>query len=92
MKTIKGHKQIGRLAIRHEGQNVNAYYAMPGTMKDALLLATVKKPAADMPGVLDSFMALGRKIVGEILFFETGVRPTWGGPETAPEHERSGNA
>jgi hypothetical protein len=84
--------QIGRLAIRKEGENVNAYYAMPGTMEKAIWLASVKLTAADLPGVFDAFMDLGRAIVGELIFEQTGLRPTWGGPEKAPEHERAGGA
>jgi hypothetical protein len=87
-----GQVQVGRLAIRREGENVNAYYAMPGTMEGALWLASIKSTAADQPGVLEIFMDLGRAIVGEILFEETGQRPTWGGPEQAAEHERGGRA
>lgn len=91
-KPIDGHAQIGRLAIRDEGGHVAAYYAMPDTMKDAKLLFTVKRRAADYPGVRDKIIELGRQIVGEIIFDVTGVRPVWGGPETAPEHERAGHS
>lgn len=28
----------------------------------------------------------------DIIEEQTGYRPTWGGPERAPEHERSGSA
>jgi hypothetical protein len=83
--------QIGRLAIRDEGPHVNAYYAQPGTMKDALLLFSVTRAAANYPGVRDKIVELGRQIVGEIMFEITGARAQWGGAEPAPEHERSGH-
>ena len=89
---MKDHKQIGRLAIRDEGEWINAYYAMPGTMDGSILLASLRRTAADRPGVFDAFKDLGRTIVGEILFEEIGARPAWGGEDRAPEHERAGKA
>lgn len=91
-KPIRGQEQIGRLAVRDEGSFVAAYYAMPDTMTDAKLLFTVDRNAANYPGVRDRILDLGRQIVGEIIFDITGHRPTWGGPETAPEHERAGHS
>jgi len=85
-------KQIGRLAIRKEGDVINAYYAMPGTMKDALWLSSITCSAAERPEVFEAFKNLGREIVGQILFEVTGVRPSWGGEQPAPEHERAGSA
>lgn len=84
--------QIGRLAMRQEGQHVNIYYAMPETMKGALLLASCELSACALPGVKDMFLDLGRQIVGEIIFQEAGVRPEWGSAGPAPEHERAGSA
>jgi hypothetical protein len=89
---VKDHKQIGRLAIREEGLWVNAYYAMPGTMEGSILIASVRVTAAERAGVLGAFKDLGRAIVGEIVFEETGVRPAWGDEERAPEHERADKA
>lgn len=91
-KPAPGDVQIGRLAIRDEGGHVNAYYAMADTMKDAKLLFSVNRRAADYPGVRDKILDLGRQIVGEMIFDIAGHRPTWGGPEKAPEHERAGHA
>ena len=89
---MKDHKQIGRLAIREEVLWVNTYYAMPGTMEGAILIASVRRTAAERPGVLDAFKDLGRAIVSEIVFEESGMRPVWGGEKRAPEHERAGKA
>jgi len=86
-----GHQKIGRLALRHEGNRVNAYYAMPKTMIDGLLLFSVDARAAGYPSVHERILDLGRQIVGEIVFEATGIRPVWGGPQPAPEHERSGH-
>jgi hypothetical protein len=86
-------KQIGRFALREEGDLVNAYYAMPETMEGAILLFSVKRGAAMLPGVKEKVLALGRQIVGEIIFDVTGTRLSWPNePQPAPEHERSGRA
>ena len=34
--------KIGRLALRHEGDSWNAYYALPDTMNDAIPIASIK--------------------------------------------------
>lgn len=85
--------QIGRLALRHEGDNWVAYYALPDTMKDPLFLGSIRMGAVfDRPARKQAFMDLMRDVVSDIIEETTGIRPTWGGPQTAPEHERSGAA
>ncbi len=84
--------KIGRLALRHEGEAWNAYYALPGTMKDAIFLGSIRMAAVRGNEARKTiFMDLMRELVGDIIFDATGIRPTWGGPQTAPEHERSGH-
>jgi hypothetical protein len=73
-------EKIGRLAMREEGRFWNAYYALPGTMKDSIFIGSIQ-----MAFVAD----LRRDCVADILEEQTGVRPTWGGEEIAPEHERT---
>lgn len=86
-------QQIGRLAMREEGDNWNAYYAMPHTMDGALLLGSIRMAIAIRPDRKEAFMALMRDAVADIIEERTGVRPTWpDGPRRAPEHERSGHA
>lgn len=90
-----GTEQIGRLAMRHEGDNWNAYYAMPGTMDGAVLLGSIRMGCiVGRRERRDAFMALMREVVGDILEDKLGVRPTWPKPsgEPAPEHERAGHA
>lgn len=85
--------QVGRLAMRHEGDNWNAYYAMPGTMDGAIFLGSIRMGAVvDNAERKQAFMLMMRDIVADIIEENTGYRPTWGGPQTAPEHERSGSA
>lgn len=83
--------QVGRLAIRTEGAMINAYYAEPDTMADAVPLASMRATAARLPGAKEAFLSLGQVIVGELIFEKTGQRVTWGGQTPAPEHEREGH-
>lgn len=84
--------QIGRLALRHEGEWWNAYYAMPGTMDRAIPLGSVRMTAVmQNPKVKQGFMDLMRELVGDMIEKQTGVRPIWPGAKPAPEHERSGH-
>jgi hypothetical protein len=86
-------KQVGRLAMREEGDNWVAYYAMPDRMSDAIFLGSIRMGAVrSNPERKQAFMDMMRDIVADIMEEQLGVRPTWGGPETAPEHERSGRS
>jgi hypothetical protein len=86
-------KQIGRLALREEGDNWVAYYAMPDTMKDAILLGSIRTAIVGEEKHKQAFMALMREIVSDIIEETMGVRPIWPDPPMrAPEHERAGRA
>lgn len=86
-------REIGRLALRVEGDNWCAYYALPNTMEGAISLGSVRMGAVtDRPERKAQFMDLMREIVADILEEKTGVRPEWNDPRGAPEHERSGSA
>jgi hypothetical protein len=83
--------QIGRLALRVEGNFWNAYYAMPGTMKDAIFLGSIQLRFVENKKRKDVFMVLMREAVADIIEEITGTRPTWPNPpQPAPESERSG--
>lgn len=85
--------KIGRLALRVEGKSWVAYYAMPNTMKGALFLGSIRMSIVDSSlQRKQDFMNMMRDIVGDIIERECGTRPTWGGEEAAPEHERAGSA
>jgi hypothetical protein len=85
--------KIGRLALRHEGENWNAYYALPDTMESPIFLGSIRMGAVvNNPARKQAFMDMMRDIVSDIIEEQTGTRPTWGGPQSAPEHERSGAA
>ena len=42
-------REIGRLALRAEGEWWNAYYAMPDTMDRAIHLGSIRLSAAERP-------------------------------------------
>lgn len=87
-----GHAQVGRLALREEGENWVAYYAVPDSMKNAIFLGSIRMGAVVAnPERKQAFMDLMRNVVSDLIEETTGIRPQWGGPQTAPEHERSGH-
>ena len=87
------HEQIGRLALRHEGANWNAYYARTHTMDGALFLGSIAMAAVDeKPDRREAFLSLMRDVVSDLIEAKAGIRPRWLGPTPAPAHERSGEA
>lgn len=78
-----------RLALRVEEPMWNAYIAKPGTMKDAILLASIRLTAAKDPKCKDLFMQFVQQ-----LFFRMAenVGVHYDGVEVtrASEHERGG--
>lgn len=86
-------EQAGRLALRVEGNFWNAYFALPDTMEDAILLGGVAMAVVTgHPERKAAFMGLMREAVADILEHASGTRPTWNGAQAAPEHERAGRA
>ena len=86
-------QKLGRLALRHEGDCWNAYYAMPDTMDGAVLLGSIAmRFVVDNIDRKNAFMDMMRSAVSDLFEEQTGVRPIWpDGPQTAPESERSGH-
>ena len=83
--------QVGRVAMRVEGEMWNAYYALPDSMADAIFLGSIRLATVrDNPARKQAFIELMREIIGDIMEENTGVRPTWD-INPAPEHERSGH-
>ena len=85
--------QIGRLALRVEGDNWNAYWADMRTLEGAIFLGSIK-----MAFVTNSderklaFMDLMAACAADALQDILGERPAWNLPREAPDGERSGNA
>ena len=85
-------EEIGRLAMRREGDCWCAYYAMPSTMLGAVFLGSIRIAAVtDNDERKAAFMLMMRSIVADILEEATGLRPTWpDDPKPAPDNERTG--
>jgi hypothetical protein len=86
--------RVGSLAMRVEGENWDAYYAMPNAMEGAIRLGSIRMAAiVDNPVRKQAFMDTRRDFVSDILEEVVEVRPAWPDPPyPAPEHERAGNS
>jgi len=81
-----------RLAIRAEGEYVNAYFADEHTMEGAVLLASLKRSIAEA-GMFEPWRLLMQEALAVMVQSATGVRCEYPEePRPAPEHERSGRA
>ena len=80
--------------MRVEGDFWNAYYALPNTMDNALLLGSIRMQFVQDESAKQIFMALMRDAVSDILKDATGADPLWPDPfgRPAPQHERAGRA
>jgi hypothetical protein len=79
-----------RLAIRSEGEFVNAYHAETGTMKGALLLGSIRRTLLrQQPDLFDTWKSLMSKAYSQMIEDALSVKPTMI-EEPAPEHERAG--
>lgn len=82
-------KEVGRLALRQHDDWWVAYYGLPETMDLAIKLGSIR-----IGGVVGNdknkkaFINLMREMVADLIEEETGERPIWGDPQSAPEHER----
>jgi hypothetical protein len=84
-------KQVGRLALRVEGDWWKAYYAMADSMEGALELGSIRLGLVVASPRKHAFMALMREVVADVIEEKTGLRPTWNAPAPGPEHERTGH-
>lgn len=85
--------EIGRLAMRVEGANWNAYWApSQTTMKGAVYLGSIKMVFVERQDRRLAFMDLMRECFADQVEQKFKVRPNWKGPVAAPEHERSSDA
>lgn len=81
-----------RIAIREEGEWVNAYIAQRETMADAILVATLRTSVAQLPGARAAFLVYVRELARVIVDDALGVGVFKGTElQAAPEHERSGH-
>lgn len=83
----------GRLALRVEGDNWNAYFAKHNTMEGAIFMGSIPMAfVVDRPERKEQFMRLMKDCFDDFIEEQTGVRSKWDEPIAAPESERTGNA
>lgn len=87
-------QKVGRLAMRHEGENWNAYFALAETMEGAILIGSIAmRFVVGKPERQQAFVGLMREAVSDLFEELIGQRPTWPeGVQPAPEHERATRA
>lgn len=85
-------QQVGRLALRVEGDWWVAYYATPETMEGAFEIARIRMGVVMDQKRKAAFMDLAFDAVREFLESATGVEVTGREERAAPEHERAGRA
>lgn len=81
--------QIGRLAMREEGEFWNAYFADTESMEDALLLGSIRMTCVrGHPHRKDQFMAMMRGIIDQGVkeLYDQDLK--WNEPTPGPENER----
>jgi hypothetical protein len=84
--------QIGRIAMRVEGNWWVAYYAEPTTMDGAIELGRIAMRLVQDRARKEAFMAIMRDAISEFMEATVGKRPDDFITSGAPEHERSGRA
>jgi hypothetical protein len=83
----------GRLALRTEGNNWNAYWApRQDSMEGAMFIASVNMQLVSSEKRRKEWRLLVQEMFGDMIEEHVGVRPTWPEPVMAPEHERTSNA
>ncbi|RWR32492.1 hypothetical protein D2T31_00475 [Sinirhodobacter populi] len=86
-------QQVGRIALRVEGNFWNAYYALPDTMNDAVLIGSIGMAfIVNNPDRKQAFMAMMRECVGDALSARGLSVSHWKDPVSAPEHEKAGRS
>jgi hypothetical protein len=85
--------EVGRIALRVEGEWWNGYWApRQDSMEGALHLGSVRMGLAAHPKIKEAFINLMTTAFSVAAKEATGLEPTWGDPVEAPENERAGNA
>ncbi len=87
----KKHELPVRLAIRREGNSVNAYIADPKTMEDAIFVASLSVGIAGKSDFFERWKQLMSDILALAVEEIYGQEPEMH-TRPAPEHERGGNA
>jgi hypothetical protein len=89
---MKDKVEIGRLALRKEGEFWNAYWSSsPHNLDKALLIGCIRLNCMT-DKIRENFMEMMKDAFAVHVENITGETPTWSAPRTAPENERGGNA
>jgi hypothetical protein len=88
MRVPEDHMEIGRLAMRAVGDEWHAYYMLPDSARDPILLGMIKLKVVERQDRHAAFMALMQEVVADIIEEQVGERPTWGEPREAPFWEK----
>jgi hypothetical protein len=84
--------EIGRLALRQEGEWWNAYWAPnQHNMTGSVLMGTIRLNLVK-GATKEHFIALMCEAFSKVTEDIVGQTPEWTTPHPAPENERSGNA
>lgn len=83
-----------RIAIRTEGDLVNAYWARYETMEGAKLCMSIDRRLCDVPMIREGFTLVAQAIAAHLIQGALQPGQTVSGfvMEDAPEHERTGRA
>ena len=82
-----------RIAFRVEGNMVNVYLAMTGSMNEAMLIGSCMKSILSVsPRQFEQFREIMQAGIAAAVKDTLGVDVHHFGLEPAPEHERSGNS
>lgn len=85
--------QLGRLAMRVEGDWWIAYYAKIGTMEGALELGRLRMVLAEIPAIKTATLEYYKGVMTAMVSGTIGAKLEWPTPEQpAPEHEKAGRA
>jgi hypothetical protein len=82
-------KEIGRLAMREEGNVWIAYWAMPGTIRGAVKLGEIAMDIVQDESRKQAFMDIFKSYIADSLERNLGTRPSLFETQPAPESERS---
>jgi len=81
-----------RIAIRAEGEYVNAYFAPRDTMENAIHLGSIRRRLCDSaPHLFANFRELMQAAVTVMIQESLGLTPENFVTTPAPEHEKAGN-
>ena len=82
-----------RIAIRADGQSINAYFAMTGTMAEAVLIGSINRALCDQDEKLfDQFKALMTTCCQVLIEQIGGKKVLTVFEQDASEHEKAGHA